>query len=133
MLTANHYYQLFESFSDAERANFHLGVDEKEGVVGRYMGIDIIMRDTVLRYRKTGGIWNVVDTQAEDFEETPNDSAASLVWAENSVERAKGEIDVFDNPGQAVYYGDVFSAMLRLGGRIRRAAGVYSVIEDGAA
>jgi hypothetical protein len=45
------------------------------------------------------------------------------------VERAFGEVKMFDNPGRAEYYGDVFSMILRLGGRIRRVNGVYAVVE----
>ncbi|AYD48206.1 hypothetical protein [Arachidicoccus soli] len=129
LLTANHYYQLFESFSDAEKTNFNSFVDEVNGIIGKYMDVEIMMRDTVLRGRKTAGVWGIVDTQADDFAATAGDSAVSLFWTENSVERAQGEIDVFDNPGQALYYGDVFSANARLGGRIRRTEGVFGVVE----
>lgn len=130
LLTANHYHQFFESLSDAEKTNFNNVADLANGIVGRYMGIDIIMRSTVLRYRYAASTWTVVDEQAEDFAAGANDCAASLIYVETAVERAVGDVDVFDNQGQALYYGDVWSAMLRLGGRIRRAAGVVAIVED---
>jgi hypothetical protein len=74
-----------------------------------------------------------VDEQDPAYAADPSDRAASLFYSDNSVERAKGEVSVFDNPGQALYYGDVFSAYIRLGGRTRRANGVYAVVEDIAA
>ena len=46
------------------------------------------------------------------------------------MERAKGNVDIFDNQNRAEYYGDIFSMELRLGGRQRRGAGVYAVVED---
>lgn len=128
-LTANHYYQLFESLSDAEKADFGRVADLSKGIIGQYMGIDIIRRSSVLRYRKVGGVYQLVDTQADDYAPDANDCAASLFYAENAVERAKGDVEVFDNPGQALYYGDIYSAFTRLGGRTIRQDGVYSVIE----
>lgn len=130
LLTATHYHQLFESLSDAEKTNFGKVADLANGVIGMYMGIHIMMRSTVLRYRYAGGIWTVVDEQLDGFAPTANDCSASLFWVETAVERALGDVDVFDNPGQALYYGDIYSAMVRFGGKIRRVAGVFAVVED---
>ena len=130
LLTANHYHQFFESLSDAEKTNFNNVANLGEGTIGRYMGIDIMMRSSVMRYRKVGGIWTVIDTQDENFAAGAGDSAASLFYIDNCVERAKGDIQVFDDTANPLYYGDVFSALIRLGGRIRRANGVYAVVED---
>lgn len=129
LLTANHYYQFFESLSEAERTDIGRVADVKTGVVGQYMGFEIIMRSTVLRYRKVATVWTVVDQQADDFAATADDSAASLFWVDTCVERAVGETVVFDDNGNPLYYGDVFSAYQRLGGRIRRASGVYAIVE----
>lgn len=129
VLTAAHYHQFFESLSDAEKTNFNNVANLRDGVIGRYMGIDIIMRSSVLRYRKSGGVYTAVDTLDDSFNPGPNDLSASLVYAENAVERALGTVDVFDNPGQALYYGDVFSAMMYFGGRQRRPSGVYAIVE----
>jgi hypothetical protein len=129
LLTATHYHQLFESLSDAEKTNFNNVADLKNGIIARYMGIDIMMRSTVLRYRQVGGVWTVVDEQDDAFAAGTDDCAASLFYNDMSVERAKGDVNVFDNPGQALYFGDVFSAYARLGGRIRRTAGVYAIVE----
>jgi hypothetical protein len=128
LLTANHYYQLIDSLSDAERADVGRVVDMSSGIIGRYLGIDIMMRSTVLRYRKVAGVWTIIDEQVS-FAAGTGDSAASLFFNPDSVERAVGDIEVFDNPGQAIYYGDIFSAVIRMGGRIRRTPGVYAVVE----
>lgn len=121
LLTAAHYHQFFDSLSDAEKTNFNAVADLANGIVGRYMGIDIMMRSSVLRYRKTsGGVYTSVDTLADDYAAGEDDLSCSLVWAENAVERALGDVDVFDNPGQALYYGDIYSSMMYFGGRIDR-------------
>jgi hypothetical protein len=129
LLTANHYHQLFESFSEGEKTNFNSFADASRGVVGRFMGIEILMRSSVLRYRKVSGVWVPQDTQADAFAAGTGDSAASLFYVDSCVERAVGEIKVFEDNGNPLYYGDVFSAYIRLGGRIRKSAGVHAVVE----
>ena len=132
LLTANHYQQLIDGFTDTALTNFYRVADLNKGVVGSYLGYTVMMRSSVQRWRKDAqsGVFSPVDEQADAFAGAATDSAASVFWQENCVERARGSIGIFDNPGQAVYYGDVFSMNLRLGGRVRRGAGVWSVIED---
>lgn len=129
LLTATHYYQFMESLSDAEKADVGRVADLASGIVARYYGIDILMRSTVLRYRKVSSVWTLVDEQDDAFAAATGDSAASLFWVDSCVERAVGETKVFEDNGNPLYYGDVFSAYQRLGGRIRRTAGVYAVVE----
>lgn len=129
LLTANHYHQLFESFSDAEKTNFNNVADLANGIVGRYMGIDIMMRSSVLRYRKVSTVWTPVDTLADGYAAAAGDSAASLFWIDSCVERALGSVQTFDDTNNPQYYGDLYSAMLRMGGRIVRSAGVIAVVE----
>ena len=132
LLTADHYQQLIDGFSDAALTNFYRLADATKGYVGSYLGFTILMRSSVQRWRFNAGsgIFTPVDEMADGFAGDPNDSAASIFWQESCVERARGDVNVFDNPGRAEYYGDVFSMNMRLGGRVRRAAGVWSVIED---
>lgn len=129
LLTAAHYHQFFDSLSDAEKTNFNSVADLANGIVGRYMGIDIMMRSSVLRYRKVAGVWTVVDTQADAFAAAAADSAASLFWTQSAVCRAVGEVTVFEDNNNPLYYGDLFSALVRMGGRIRRTSGVIAVVE----
>lgn len=135
VLTADHYQDLLDSFSDVERTNFHQLADMTNGIIGKYLNIDILMRSTALRYRKVGGVWTAVDEQDPDFAESDQtaDSAASIFYNDLSVTRALGTTQMFDGANRPEYYGDIFSFILRMGGRIRRAAGVFAVVEDAAA
>jgi hypothetical protein len=128
LLTANHYHQFFNSLSEGEKTNFGAFADPKTGIVGKYKNIDILMRSTVLRYRKVSGVWTVIDEQSDSFTANAADCEASLFYVESAVERALGDVKIFDDNGNPLYYGDVFSANLRLGGRIRRVAGVYAAV-----
>jgi len=130
LLTADHHQQLIDSFSDTALTNFYRFADIEKGIIGRFMGFDIYMRSTVQRWRLVGGVWTPVDEQDPAFAAGTGDSAASLFWQESCVERARGEVNVFDDAGRPEYYGDVFSMNMRLGGRQRRVSGVWAVPED---
>jgi hypothetical protein len=132
LLTANHYQQFIDSLSDAAQTNFYRFADMQKGVIGMFLGFKIMMRSTVQRWRQVATVWTPVDEQATGFgaSDQTGDSAASLFYHPLSVERAVGAVNVFDSAGRPEYYGDVFSMNMRLGGRTRRAAGVYAVVED---
>ena len=129
LLTAHHYSQFFNSLSDPEKTDVGRVADLAKGIVGEYMGFKIMRRSEVLRYRGADEAYAVVDELDDAYEANAADRAASLFWQKNCVERAKGSVKMFDNPGRAEYFGDIFSMILRLGGRQRRAAGVYAVVE----
>ena len=131
VLTADHYNQFLASLSDAERVDVGRVADLKTGKVGMYLGIEIYMRSTVGRYRGADGAYVKVDEYDAGFaaSDKTEDRAASLFYQEKAVERALGTVDIFENARQAEYYGDIYSMELRMGGRIRRDAGVWAVVE----
>jgi len=57
----------------------------------------------------------------------------ALFWHKNSVARAKGATQMFDDMGNPQYYGDIYSFLQRAGSRVRRAdgKGVLGVIMAG--
>lgn len=130
LLTANHHQQLIDGFSDTALTNFYRSADLQKGIIGTYLGFTIMMRSNVQRWRKISTVWTPIDELDEAFAASAGDSAASLVWQESCVERARGDVNVFDNADRAEYYGSIFSMNMRLGGRQRRKEGVYAVIED---
>jgi hypothetical protein len=132
LLTADHFNSFLGSLSDSERTDVGRVANLATGVVGQYLGITIYMRSTVLRYRTVSTVLTAIDEQASDFAASTKtgDFAGSLFWHRDQVERAVGEVDIFDNPRQAEYYGDIYSMLLRMGGRIRRETGVWAVVED---
>lgn len=129
VLTADHHIDFLNSLTDAERTDVGRVADLKTGLIGKYLGFDIYMRSTVLRYRGLDAAVAKVDEQDGAYAATVDDRAASLIYHESCVERAKGDVDIFDEPRKAEYYGDIVSMTLRLGGRIRRTSGVYAAVE----
>lgn len=130
LLTAAHHQQLIDSFDVVAQTNFYRAADITKGVIGEYLGVKVMMRSSVLRFRQVSSVWTPIDEQASDFSGATGDSAASIFFQGDCVERALGNVDIFDNPNRAEYYGDIYSMELRMGGRQRRNAGVYVVVED---
>lgn len=60
---------------------------------------------------------------------TDNDSA--ICYQKNALELAKGDVKFFANEGDPTHYGDIYSALVNAGGRIRRndQKGVVAIIQ----
>lgn len=101
----------------------------KEGVVMKLYGFNIMERSNVLVYDNTA----TPVVKAVGAAGAITDNAAVLCWQKNAVERAKGEVDFFENLKDATYYGDVYSALLRMGGRNRRETGVVAIVQAASA
>lgn len=58
--------------------------------------------------------------------------AAALAWHEQSVCRALGEVKMYSNEDDPTYYGDIYSFLVRAGGRRMRndGAGVLAIVQD---
>ncbi|NBT57479.1 hypothetical protein EBT16_01730 [bacterium] len=71
----------------------------------------------------------VVKAYADPVVATDND--AVLCWCEEVVERAVGEINAFEQIKSPVYYGDIYSFEVRMGGRIRRSdeKGIVAIVQ----
>ena len=106
-------------------AAFQAGADIKNGVVGKLYGFNIMERSSVLSFAADG---------------TPNlpgqaigatDNIAALCWSQNSVAKAKGDLKPFQDTDSPTYYGDIFSALVKFGGRCRRAdwKGILAIVQ----
>ncbi|MBV6442748.1 MAG: hypothetical protein EPGJADBJ_04472 [Saprospiraceae bacterium] len=106
---------LDQLMSDVEvQKLFQMVINVKEGSLGRVWGFDIYERSSVLIETNGGTVKLPEAASATD------DNECALFYYENHVERALGDVEIFDNPNQAAYYGDLISFLLRLGGRNRR-------------
>ena len=102
MLTATY----MASVTEAER---------REGVMYKVQGWNIMTRSSVARINGAG---TIIDPAAVG---SADDDEASLFWYQDAVEFAMGDVVFFDDMGNPVYYGDVYSFLVRAGGRARRA------------
>jgi hypothetical protein len=97
---------------------FQQVINLKEGSVGRLYGFDIYVRSTV-GTQTTGGTSGVLKLPEAAVAGT--DDAFGLFYQEDCVERALGEVTLFDDLSNPLYYGDLYSFLIRAKGRNRRA------------
>ncbi|MEH0154674.1 phage capsid protein [Limibacter armeniacum] len=96
------------------------------GVIGRIHGFWVYMRSHAMIFDTAGSLKALGAAGAAD------DKESVLFWHEDCVKYAKGNVKIFHNAGEAAYYGDIFSAMARAGGKhsYTDQSGVVSLIQD---
>ena len=115
------------SDSTINNQQLQLLTDLKEGKASRLAGFNLLTRATVIVYDNSG---TPVPKDPAAATAT-SDNMAVLCWQKNSLAKALGTVDFFENKQDPTFYGDVYSAGVRLGGRIRRAdsAGVIAIVQ----
>ena len=108
------YQQLIDSLSQNMMAAFQAGADLKNGIVGKFAGFNVLERGSVLAFKADGT--PVLPGEALGA----TDNIASLCWQQASVSKAQGDLKPFQQIENPMYYGDIFSALVKFGGRCRR-------------
>lgn len=130
ILDSEMYAQLMDDADLIKRDGAFGGeVNLKEGVVMKLYGFNIMERSTVLVFDNTA----TPVIKAPGAAGAAADNAGVLCWQKNAVERALGEVKFFEAADVPEYYGDIYSALLRAGGRPRRTAGVVAIVQDASA
>lgn len=126
LLDANMYQQLLDGMTNTQAIGFFQAADVKRGVMGMLYGFEVMVRSTVYRFAADGTL------KAIDAEGAATDYAGGLAWQRDSLSRALGEVIMFDRVDDPLYYGDVYSFLVRVGGTIRRydKKGVYAIVAD---
>jgi hypothetical protein len=121
--------ELVQSLSNTQHRDFSQYMDAKEGVVGRLYGFNIMDRSRVAI--ATAAL--AIEPLGASVDAT--DHVVSFCWQKDAVARAIGERRFFEDKDNPLYYGDVYSALLRAGGRRRRSnhEGVVAIVQDTAA
>lgn len=127
LLPTSMYYQLFDiaDFVSWDKMNT---TGLPDGMIRKVFDFTVITRPKVAIYddASTPALKAVGATGAAA------DNQAALAWHESAVCFAQGETKLYINEGEASYYGDVFSAMVRAGGKGTRTdgKGILALIED---
>lgn len=114
LLDAAMYNDLLADLTDKELSAYLASANAQAGTMGNLYGFAIMMRSKVLRLKLDKSVlkWEDTDATAE--------LAAGLAWQESCVSRAMGEVKMFDSRDNPLYYGDIYSFLVRTGGSIRR-------------
>ena len=116
LLTPDAAVQLFPAES-AITATYMAAVSEVErrtGVIYKVQGFNIFIRSSVYvlaadkTFKAFGSVVGATDCEG------------IIAWNKNMVEKAIGTTKAFDDIGNPVYYGDIYSFLVRMGGRARR-------------
>lgn len=126
LLDANMYQQLLDGMTNTQAIGFFQAADVKRGIMGMLYGFEVMVRSTVYRFAVDGTL------KAYGADGAATDLAGGLAWQRDSVSRALGEVVMFDQTNNPLYYGDVYSFLVRVGGAIRRydKKGVYAIVTD---
>ena len=121
--------QLTDSLSSNQMAAFQQTADLANGVVGKLAGFKIMERSTVLKFTAEG----VPMAPGAEIAATTN--IAALAWQKDCVSKAIGDIKAFQDIDNPEYYGNIFSALVKAGGRCRRAdwKGVIAIVQSAVA
>lgn len=114
--------QLIDSLSANQMAAFQQSADLANGVVGKFAGFTILERGQVLTLAADGTV------KAPGAAVEGTDCLAAIAWQKDSVAVAYGDIKPFQETDSPTYYGDIFSALVKAGGRCRRGDGKGVVV-----
>lgn len=123
MLAATHYNDLL---SDSNLKNYFQNVVAiAQGAVPELYGFKIMMRNQSLRTAAAGTV------KAPNAANATDDNQASIAWHPNMVERAIGDVQVFERYNDPEWQGDLVSFLVKNGGRRRRASDVgIALLQD---
>lgn len=137
MLDTDMMDQLIVDVNITGNRDFSRIYDEKEGRIVKLETFTLIERSLVSIYDNAGTpvLQVPFDDDTNYYQAQAADNAAAIFWQRDAVEKAEGTIQTYDDQGNPVYYGDIFSALKRLGGRIRRddERGVAAIVQAAAA
>lgn len=125
LLDAQMYTQLLNDLTANENSAFLASADAQNGVLGKLYSFNVMMRSKVTLYDSTSA------KKSLSAEGAATDCAAALAWHQDSVCRAIGEVQAFENEKDPTYYGDIYSFLVRAGGRPWRSdvKGLMAIIQ----
>ena len=132
LIDADHYPDLLSisEFVDANKIGGSGNISS--GSIGQIFGFDVYVRSNVVMYDNTG----TPVKKAPGTAVAATDNAASLFWHKNFVRRSVGNtansgIKVFQKNDDPQFYGAVFSALVRAGGKhaYTNERGIVALIE----
>lgn len=122
----NMYGYFYDEMTDKQFNAYNQFADNKTGQLGKLHSFNIYSRSAVLNYANAA-----LTPNAYAATQLATDNLASLCWHPDFVERAQGDIKRFYEKDKAEWYGDLTSAIVKFGGRKKRAdnIGVISIIQ----
>lgn len=107
--------QLADLLSDTTLTGyFQSPTNLQEGVIARMFGFNILERSSVVKMTSAKAV------KLPEAAPAGGDISGAIFWQREWLERAWGEIRIFENMDDPTYYGDIYSMLVRFGGRSTR-------------
>lgn len=103
-------------------------LDLRMGVIANLYGFKIMDRGTVNLYDNTG----TPVVKAVGAAGAITDNQGAICWQRNALGKALGTTEMYSNENDPLYYGDIYSALQKMGGRKRRTAeeGIVAIVQS---
>lgn len=103
-------------------------LDMKDGKIMRLYGFTIMERSETTIFDNAG----TPAAKAPGAATAISDNQAVICWQKNAVTKTLGAVDFFEDTNNPLYYGDVYSAQVKAGGRRKRndAHGVVVIVQE---
>jgi hypothetical protein len=126
LIDDNMFEFFYDSLSETNARDFSRYADAENGVIGKLHGFKIMTRSSVVALTSADAVKALGSALAA------TDHLASIAWQKNSVAFALGDTKLFQDMNNPLYFGDIHSALVMAGGRVRRAdgLGVYLIAQD---
>lgn len=105
---------LDDSVFAESNAHIQREADPTKARIANWAGMMIIERVDTTIYNSS------LAPKAPGASAASGDHQAVICWVDQAVEKAVGQVKFYENINDALYQGDVYSATVRAGGRIRR-------------
>lgn len=118
--------QFTDSLSNNQMASYQQAVDVRNGIIGRYASFDIITRSSTIAFSPQNTPIDPSVTPTQDA------NLSALFWQKDCVTKAIGEIKAFSDIDNPMYYGNIYSFLVKMGGRARYAdwTGIGALVQD---
>ncbi|KAA2245499.1 hypothetical protein F0L74_05950 [Chitinophaga agrisoli] len=125
LIDDNMFEFFYDSLSETMQRDFSKMVDAANGIVGKIHSWNVLTRSSVLAADEDSEI------KALGAAIGPNDNLGCIAWQKNVVAFALGAKKLFQDTNNPLYFGDIHSALVMGGGRVRRqdGKGIYNIIQ----
>ncbi len=125
LIDDNMFDAFYDTLGETNAKDFSRFMDAQNGVIGKLHSFSIMTRSSVMASDNADAIKALGSAMAD------SDNLVSLAWQKNSIAFALGDKKLFQDLNNPLYYGDIHSALVMFGGRVRRAdgLGIFKIIQ----
>lgn len=120
---------MWDQFMTDIKTNYDLSYarDVLNGSIPAMHGFTLLQRSTTISYDNAGTPVAKLPTATG----AATDNGSVICWQKDHVAKAMGTVKVFDEMDSPIYYGDIFSALVRVGGAKMRtdAKGILAIVQ----